>query len=64
MKDKNLNCIPKLRELLKDNVGFSGHGTGIAGSAGATALGARVIEKHVTLNTKMLKSGSCSFFRV
>ena len=53
-KDKNLNCIPKLRGLLKEEVGFSGHGTGIIGAAGATSLGAKVIEKHVTLNKKML----------
>ena len=53
-KDKNLNCIPKLRSLLNEDVGFSGHGIGIAGATGATALGAKVIEKHVTLNKKML----------
>ena len=53
-KDKNLKCIPKLRELLKEEVGFSGHGTGIIGAAGAATLGAKVIEKHVTLNKKML----------
>ena len=53
-KDKNLQCIPKLRNILSEDVGFSGHGTGIAGAVGATALGAKVIEKHVTLNKKML----------
>jgi len=53
-RDKNLRCIPKLRSLLNEDVGFSGHGVGIAGATGATALGARVIEKHVTLNKKML----------
>tara|TARA_B100000780_G_scaffold185446_1_gene130238 strand:+ start:4637 stop:5713 length:1077 start_codon:yes stop_codon:yes gene_type:complete len=53
-KDKNLNCIPKLRSLLNEDVGFSGHGVGIAGATGAAALGAKVIEKHVTLNKKML----------
>lgn len=52
-KDKNLNCIPKLRKLLKDDVGFSGHGIGLAGAVGATALGAKIIEKHVTLNKIM-----------
>ena len=52
-KDKNLNCIPKLRKLLKEEVGFSGHGTGIVGAVGATILGAKVIEKHVTLNKNM-----------
>ena len=53
-KDKNLRCIPKLRNLLNEDVGFSGHGTGIAGASGATALDAKVVEKHVTLNKKML----------
>lgn len=53
-KDKHLRCIPKLRKLLKSDVGFSGHGTGITGAVGATALGAKIIEKHVTLNKKML----------
>ena len=53
-KDKNLKCIPKLRNILSEDVGFSGHGTGIVGAVGAIALGAKVIEKHVTLNKKML----------
>ena len=55
-KDKNLNCIPVMSKLLKDDVGFSGHGVTIAGSAGAVALGAIIVEKHVTLNKKMLGS--------
>lgn len=52
-KDKNLNCIPELKKILNDEVGFSGHGTGVVGAVGATALGAKIIEKHVTLNKKM-----------
>ena len=53
-KDKNLNCIPVLRKKLNEDVGFSGHGTGIIGAVGAVSLGAKFIEKHVTLNKKML----------
>ncbi len=53
-KDKNLKCIPKLRSLLNEEVGFSGHGVSVIGAVGATALGAKIIEKHVTLNKKML----------
>ena len=49
-----LNCIPLLRKKLKCEIGFSGHGKGIAGSVGSIALGANVIEKHSTLNKKML----------
>lgn len=52
--DKNLKCIPKLRLLLDEDVGFSGHGIGSVGATGAVALGAKVIEKHVTLSRKML----------
>ena len=52
--DKNLKCIPKLSSLLKEDVGFSGHGIGSVGASGAVALGAKVVEKHVTLSRKML----------
>ena len=52
-KDKNLLCIPKLKKILRADIGFSGHGQGFAGSIGAIALGANVIEKHCTLNKKM-----------
>ena len=52
-KDKNLLCIPKLRKILKTDIGFSGHGKGIVGPLGSIALGANVIEKHSTLNKKM-----------
>jgi sialic acid synthase SpsE len=53
VKDKNLNCIPILQHLFKEDVGFSGHGTGFTGTFGAVALGSEVIEKHVTLSRKM-----------
>jgi sialic acid synthase SpsE len=52
-KDKNLLCIPELKRILKTEIGFSGHGKGMAGSVGAVALGATVIEKHSTLNKHM-----------
>jgi N-acetylneuraminate synthase/sialic acid synthase len=47
----NLNVISRLREKFPENVvGFSGHDNGIAMSLVAYTLGARVIEKHFTLN--------------
>jgi len=52
-KDKNLNCIPELKKRFNVDIGFSGHGLGLAGSVGAIALGSTVIEKHVTINRKM-----------
>jgi len=53
LKDKNLNCIPIIQNLFNEDVGFSGHGIGATGTLGAVALGADVIEKHVTLSREM-----------
>lgn len=50
-KQLNLRVIEKLRQKYPENViGFSGHDNGIAMSTAAFTLGARVIEKHFTLN--------------
>ena len=47
----NLRVIEKLRTLYPENViGYSGHDNGIAMSTAAFTLGARIIEKHFTLN--------------
>jgi len=52
MHDINLNWISKLKEI-HTLVGYSGHERGINVSLGAVALGAKVIERHFTLNRKM-----------
>jgi len=49
----NLNTIAKLRNSLKLNIGFSDHSLGIYASIAAVALGAKVIEKHLTLSKKL-----------
>jgi sialic acid synthase len=47
----NLNVIKRLREFYPENIiGYSGHENGIAIPVAAFAMGARVIEKHFTLN--------------
>lgn len=47
----NLKVISKLREMYPENIiGYSGHDNGIAMSVVAFTLGARIIEKHFTLN--------------
>jgi len=47
----NLKCIQTLRDAYPELViGWSGHDSGIAMSVAAYTLGARVIEKHFTLN--------------
>ena len=53
LEDKNLNIIKVMKKLFNEDVGFSGHGTGIEGTIGAVTLGANVIEKHVTLSRNM-----------
>lgn len=50
LEDLNLNCIPKLRERYGCVVGYSGHEYGLDSTTVAVALGARVIERHVTLD--------------
>lgn len=50
----NLRVIPTLRERYPGLViGWSGHDSGIAMSVAAYTLGARIIEKHFTLNRAM-----------
>jgi N-acetylneuraminate synthase/sialic acid synthase len=50
----NLRVISKLQEMFPDNViGYSGHDNGIAMAIVAFTLGARIIEKHFTLNRSL-----------
>lgn len=48
--DANLRRIPAMAEMFGVNSGLSDHTLGIGVSVAATALGATVIEKHVTLD--------------
>ena len=49
----NLSVIPALRKRYGVPVGYSGHETGIASSIAAVALGACVVERHITLDRAM-----------
>jgi sialic acid synthase SpsE/sugar phosphate isomerase/epimerase len=49
-KDINLNYLPRLKKITKSLVGYSGHERGINIPMAAVSLGAKVIEKHVTLD--------------
>jgi len=49
-EDSNLLTIPHLRELFGCEVGLSDHTRGIGVAVASIALGASVIEKHLTLN--------------
>lgn len=52
-KDVNLAYMDRLRELGQCPVGYSGHERGIAVAIAAVARGAKVIEKHLTLDRSM-----------
>ncbi|OYQ61907.1 acetylneuraminic acid synthetase [Pseudanabaena sp. SR411] len=52
-KDVNLNYIDHLKELGDCPVGYSGHERGIYVAIAAIAKGAKVIEKHFTLDKNM-----------
>lgn len=49
-KDANLYSIPFLKEKLGGTIGYSDHTIGIDAAVLAVALGARVLEKHFTLD--------------
>lgn len=49
----NLRAIPALAERYGVPVGYSGHEVGLAATVGAAALGAAVIERHLTLDRAM-----------
>lgn len=50
--DLNLNWMKELKKIHK-NIGYSGHERGIAPTLASVALGARVIERHFTLDRTM-----------
>jgi N-acetylneuraminate synthase len=52
----NLRAMVALRERYGIPVGYSGHETGLAPTVGAVALGACVIERHITLDRAMFGS--------
>jgi N,N'-diacetyllegionaminate synthase len=49
----NLNTIATLKNSFKLNIGFSDHSLGVQASIAAAALGAKFIEKHITLSKKL-----------
>ncbi|XP_011517090.1 N-acetylneuraminate-9-phosphate synthase isoform X2 [Homo sapiens] len=50
-EDVNLRVISEYQKLFPDiPIGYSGHETGIAISVAAVALGAKVLERHITLD--------------
>lgn len=54
--DLNLNVMRTLRERYRVPVGYSGHESSVSPSIIAVALGARVIERHITIDRTMYGS--------
>ncbi len=52
-EELNLRVIPRMRERYGVPVGYSGHETGIPSTIAATALGACIVERHITLDRSM-----------
>lgn len=53
MQDVNLSAMNTIKDAFKVDVGYSDHTLGIEVPIAAVALGARVIEKHFTLDKSM-----------
>lgn len=56
----NLRCIETLRDAFRLPVGFSSHDSGIVPSYAAAAMGACIVEKHITLERSMWGSDQAS----
>jgi len=54
LKDVNLNALKSIKKDLKVEVGYSDHTLGFETAVSAVAMGAQVIEKHITLNKNMI----------
>ncbi len=52
-EELNLRVIPAMRERYGVLVGYSGHESGLASTAATVALGACMIERHITLDRAM-----------
>ena len=53
MEDVNLKAIRTIKECFDISVGYSDHTCGIEASIAAVAIGAQIIEKHITLDKNM-----------
>jgi len=52
-EELNLRVIPMLAQRYNIPIGYSGHETGLPSSVAAVALGASIVERHITLDRSM-----------
>ena len=50
LKDVNLNVIKQMIKKYGENIGFSDHSAIIETPVAAVAIGAKIVEKHITIN--------------
>ena len=53
LRDANVKAMLTIKKKFKVNVGYSDHTEGIESSLAAAALGASILEKHITLNKNL-----------
>ena len=53
LRDANIKAMLTIKKKFKINVGYSDHTEGIESCLAAAALGAKVLEKHITLNKNL-----------
>lgn len=53
VEELNLLMIPKLSERYRVPIGYSGHEVGLATTLAAVALGAKLVERHITMDRTM-----------
>ena len=53
LRDANVKAMLTIKKKFKVNVGYSDHTEGIESSLAAAALGATILEKHITLNKNL-----------
>ncbi len=53
LRDANVQAMLTIKKKFNVNIGYSDHTEGIESSLAATALGAEILEKHITLNKKL-----------
>lgn len=53
LRDVNIRAMLTIKKIFKVNIGYSDHTEGIESALAATALGASILEKHITLDKKL-----------
>ena len=54
-EDINLNCITNYKKKFNATIGYSDHSIGLEACLSAVTLGAKIIEKHFTLDKNFSK---------